>query len=87
MSAPDLTLWLYRCLDTDDDGDPLDFGVVAATDSDAARVAVTAHLTELGIGDTEVRLYPIQSVANGVFPEACEYTAFAFEQIEAGIHG
>lgn len=43
-----LRQYLYRVLGTDDDGDPLDFGVVQAESSYGAARIVSQHLAALG---------------------------------------
>lgn len=56
---------LYRFLDTDDDGDPIDWGIVSADDIETATETLAAHL--YGLGSTEnggtfpavVRVYPL----------------------------
>lgn len=40
--------YLYRVLGTDDDGDPLDFGIVQAESSYSAARIVSQHLATLG---------------------------------------
>lgn len=53
-------IWLYRVLENDDEGDPLDFGVVEASTFDEAQKKVTAHLVEIhGDFDQTVRFYKI----------------------------
>ena len=57
-----LRLWLYRVLDTDDEGDPLDHGPVLAVDLARAKKLVKAHLLTLGTfgwdgGALRVRFY------------------------------
>ena len=43
--------WLYRVNGNDDEGDPLDFGVVEADDYEEAQELVAKHLGDLGIGE------------------------------------
>lgn len=64
MSLP---LWLYRTVNVDSDGCPIDFGAVrAATREDAARFVV-AHLgADL---EDDFYLYPIANVSAGVLPD------------------
>jgi hypothetical protein len=67
-----VTQWLYRVLENDDDGDPLDFGVVQAESLLQAQARVAAHLKELGTagwygGELAVRFYEITGYdANGI---------------------
>jgi hypothetical protein len=54
------SLYLYRVLENDDEGDPLDFGVVRAPDVSEAATLVTRRLSDvLGEGEYDVRLYPL----------------------------
>jgi hypothetical protein len=68
-----LRLFLYRVLENDDDGDPLDFGPVFAADLARAKVLVKAHLLTLGSfgwegGTLRVRFYDlgIAAISEGV---------------------
>lgn len=57
-----MPLFLYRTLDSDTDGDPLDFGLVRAPDDKAATRFVGEHLVDvLGeeIGPMEFKLYEV----------------------------
>ena len=63
-----MNLYQYRVLDTDDEGDPLDHGVVCAKTLKEAVALVGAHLAEI-ISDeeVEVRFYElIDAGATGV---------------------
>ncbi len=59
-----LKLYLYRSLDVDGDGDPLDHGVVRAADLEAAAQLVEDRMREI-LGDDDdgwaitVRFYPL----------------------------
>ncbi len=56
-----MTCWMYRVLELDDDGDPLDWGVVQAHDLHAAQVLVRTHLLAIFETDYEaldVAFYP-----------------------------
>jgi hypothetical protein len=56
-----MRLWLYRVKEIDDDGDPLDHGVVKATTVKLAQKLVTKRLQEvLGDGSYPVRLYMLR---------------------------
>lgn len=55
-------LWLYRVAETDDDGDPLDWGVLQATTKAAVIRQLARHFKALGIagwdgGTLPVKLY------------------------------
>jgi len=60
--------WLYRVLEQDEDGDPLDFGVVNADAFVEAQECVTRHLnTIMSVESVEVRFYQVKGVdANGI---------------------
>lgn len=63
-----MTTYLYRVLETDADGDPIDFGVVRASDPDQAWKIIVGRLQTLGVsGKWPVRLYPTLEVPCGVF--------------------
>ena len=50
--------WLYRVLENDDDGDPLDFGMVSATNGPEADGKVRRYLQDaLEMKGVTVRLY------------------------------
>lgn len=71
------TQWLYRVLEQDDDGDPLDFGAVSAASLGEATELVTAHLIDI-LGDDvweelPVRFYPVTSTT-GVWASDRPYT-------------
>jgi len=67
-------LYLYRVLNTDDDGDPLDHGVVRAADLDAAAHWVEDHMREIfgkDWGGISVRFYALRDDgADGVLDGA-----------------
>lgn len=46
-----MKLFLYRTVDSDEDGDPLDFGVLRAFDTADALKIVQSHLFHLGFED------------------------------------
>lgn len=58
-----MQIYGYRVLENDDEGDPIDHGVVSATDAGHAEDIVRTHLTLLGNEDTTlvVRFYPLKS--------------------------
>jgi RNA polymerase subunit RPABC4/transcription elongation factor Spt4 len=63
VNAKPTTQWLYRVLEQDDDGDPLDFGAVTAASLPEAQELVAAHLRDI-LGDDvwselPVRFYPV----------------------------
>jgi len=59
--------WLYRVLQMDDDGDPLDHGVVKAREMRDVKRYLTRHLDHtIGIFDGMVRIYPLQDAERGV---------------------
>jgi len=60
--------FLYRVLENDCDGDPLDFGVVKALNGAAAWSMVRRRLRELGIRNVPVRMYPQRDLEEGVLP-------------------
>jgi hypothetical protein len=62
------SIWLYRVLETDDDNDPYDFGVVRASTAEQARQLVEARLEEcVPAGEpVTVKLYPLKDQASGV---------------------
>jgi len=60
-------LYLYRVLDLDEDGDPLDHGVVRAVSVDAAARYVGARLREIFEADCQpmtVRFYALRDRKN-----------------------
>jgi len=62
------SIWLYRVLENDEEGDPYDFGVVRASNAEQARRYVEARL-ELCIPAGEpvtVKLYPLKDQDSGV---------------------
>jgi hypothetical protein len=61
-------LWLYRVLETDDDGDPLDHGAARADTHDELIGYLSKHLTDLvGEGiELTVRVYPTYDAESGV---------------------
>ncbi len=62
MFSNETSLFLYRTLDWDGDGDPLDHGVVRAEDLPHAVRIITAWLREVCEGDevgVKVRVYPL----------------------------
>ena len=70
------TQWLYRVLEQDDEGDPLDFGAVTAASLAEAQELVAAHLTDI-VGDCgwlelPVRFYPVTR-ASGVWETSSAY--------------
>lgn len=71
-----MNLYIYRTLDTDSDGDPLDFGVVRASDSMEAARFVDARLVKVLGGETgnlEFRLYPLgDNGAKGIISASSE---------------
>ena len=77
--------WLYRVLENDDEGDPIDFGVVRATNEDQAHASVAAHLTELEAagwdgGTLQVRFYPVTGYdKHGVAESSVNYDDVALE--------
>jgi hypothetical protein len=73
--------YLYRVLENDDEGDPLDFGFLRARDENTAWVAVRRQLGQI-FGDPDedeppesflVRLYPLRAVKEGVYPSDGHY--------------
>lgn len=73
-------LYQYRVLETDDDGDPMDHGVVRADDFDEACALVEAHLTDLQLSDewtcsgVEVRFYQLRDRSTpGVLKSTDDY--------------
>ena len=81
ISALPAKTWLYRVLENDEDGDPIDFGVVRAPDQDAAIKFVTERLGEIGFsGCWPLRLYPLEEIDCGV-PE----TAGDYVQLEVNV--
>jgi hypothetical protein len=57
-------MWLYRTCENDDDGDPLDFGVVRADTEEEAYERVAAHLGDIGTagwdgGIVSVKFYEV----------------------------
>jgi hypothetical protein len=62
------TTWLYRVMETDEDGDPYDFGVVRAASTSQARRFVEARLKECTPAGEPltVKLYPLKDQATGV---------------------
>jgi hypothetical protein len=59
--------WLYRVLENDDEGDPVDFGMVRAPDPKGATGFITERLYKaVGPGRWPVRLYPVEDVPCGV---------------------
>jgi hypothetical protein len=72
-------LFQYRVLEMDDDGDPLDHGVVRADHVREACALVAAHLrllVELEADDEPltVRFYPLRDAPTGVLRSAGAYT-------------
>jgi hypothetical protein len=60
-------LILYRVMEIDGDGDPLDFGVVSTASPDRAKLLLEPRLASLGIcGDVIVRLYPLEDGSDAV---------------------
>lgn len=51
--------FLYRTIDTDDEGDPLDFGVVRAYERDQAADEIAKHLDTVGLSVQIVRIYQL----------------------------
>ena len=81
ISALPVKTWLYRVLENDEDGDPIDFGIVRASDKDDAVNFVTERLREIGFsGRWPLRLYPLAEVDCGV-PE----TAGDFIDLEVDV--
>jgi hypothetical protein len=70
---PPTSIYLYRVVENDEDGDPYDFGVLRAADADAAFEIVADRLNDLGGRTWEVRLYPQKEVAVGIFEDAGNY--------------
>lgn len=74
-------LYLYRCLETNDDLDPIDHGVVTAESDDLVEAILTEHLEGLRLfedaeaGDyIPVRVYPLDATgANRVLPSARDF--------------
>jgi hypothetical protein len=62
------SIWLYRVLETDEDNDPYDFGVVRASTAKQARRLVEARLEEcVPAGEpVTVKLYPLKDQESGV---------------------
>jgi hypothetical protein len=64
------TTWLYRVLEMDDDGDPLDFGAVSAASLAEAQELVREHLADIlgndGWEALPVRFYAVTSTT-GVY--------------------
>jgi hypothetical protein len=75
--------YLYRVLEMDCDGDPLDFGCLRAVDEVAAIAMVRQRMAELEI-DEEVpfRLYPAFEPAEGIFPEAGDFVDVLTPEVE-----
>lgn len=73
--AHPLKLFGYRILEDDDDGDPLDHGVLMARDEFDAATILAEHFAQLGFEDElETRLYPTQArTTPGVLESAGEY--------------
>lgn len=72
-------LWLYRVLETDSEGDPIDHGVARADSEEALTRMINARLTEiLGAGSVvSVRLYPLEDAPDGIL-ENRPYTKVYF---------
>jgi hypothetical protein len=51
--------WLYRVLEQDNDGDPLDFGAVTAAGLAEAQELVRAHLADV-LGDDVYNALPVR---------------------------
>lgn len=69
-----MSLYLYRVLECDDEGDPLDFGILRAQDPEAALSMVAERLESLGLeGTWAVRLYPTADKGMGVFDPAGDF--------------
>ena len=62
-----MKFWLYRVLQQDADGDPLDHGVVKAKDKRAMKRYLTKHIDNvLGVFVGTVRVYPLKDADRGV---------------------
>lgn len=71
MSNP---LYLYRTLEIDDDGDPMDHGTLRAKTPERIREILTARLDELGYeGSLEIRIYPLQDLEEGILESTDEF--------------
>jgi hypothetical protein len=69
-----MATYLYRILENDDEGDPLDFGVLRATDLDDAVREVTMALRSLfESGSWPVRFCPVAEVAHDLCGKAGEF--------------
>lgn len=68
-----MKLFLYRTLDSDEDGDPVDHGVLRAMTIDQARQLVLEHIGNLDNRDSvdTVRIYPLRDRnTSGILEEA-----------------
>jgi hypothetical protein len=75
-------LFLYRILETDDEGDPFDHGAVIADNEREAAALVRARLSEILSleGSFTVRLYPLEDrTVKGVFEHAGGFTSAVIE--------
>jgi hypothetical protein len=66
-----MSIYGFRVLENDDDGDPLDHGVVSAPDIDSAARLVRDHLVDQGLAvvcaGVAVRFYPTAPQQYGVW--------------------
>lgn len=66
-----MAIYLYRVLENGHEGDPLDFGVLRASDLDDAVREVTVRLRSLfKSGIWPIRFYPAGEVPHGLFEDA-----------------
>lgn len=66
------TLWLYRILEVDDDGDPLDHGVARADDEDELVKMLSKRMSNI-VGDgveLTARLYEMEDRRSGILQSA-----------------
>lgn len=71
-------IYLYRTMQNDDDGDPMDHGIVRAKSRKRAVELVFARLKALGCNDSIVRFYPSRApkAQNGIFTDAGDTVDF-----------
>lgn len=68
-------LWTYRVLENDDEGDPLDHGVMRVDNAEAIEQSLIARLEALCDCpcSLSVRVYPVKDEGNGVLESAGDY--------------
>lgn len=83
MPAQSATLYLYRTLDVDDDGDPLDHGVLRAASVEDIPNMLREHFRAFfdapGGHVCPVRVYPLVDVEVGVLPNDDDRRAHVIE--------